>query len=369
MEIESCQPTRRRFLTQGSAALLGLAAGRSTGQEQVKPPLPDGSASRGMITPAAQRAIARGLEYLASEQRRNGDGSFGERQYRGNVAITGLAALAMMAAGHQPGRGKYGKVVTDALKFILDQEDRVRPGFFHRPNGALHGPMYEHGFGTLFLAEVHGMVHDRELRTQLQDKLKQAIAVIIQCQNSEGGWRYKPASPDADISVTICQIMALRAARNAGFYVPKSVVDKCTEYVKACQSSDGGFRYMKQGGPTRFALTAAGVVALHSAGIYQGPEITQGLNYLVKELPFHTGLRRDDLHYFYGHYYGVQAMWTAGGSWWSKWFPTVRDDLIRRSEHPQANGVWSDTLYTHYATAMACIILQVPNNYLAILQK
>lgn len=360
--------SRRRFLVQGSAALLGLA-GRLTAQPQARPPLPDGSASRGMITTETQEAIDRGLRYLASEQRRNGDGSFGERQYRGNVAITSLAALAMMAAGHQPGRGKYGKVVTAALKFVLEQEDRQRPGFFHFANGALHGPMYEHGFGTLFLAEVHGMVHDRELRTLLQEKLKQAVALIIQSQNSEGGWRYKPGSPEADISVTICQIMALRAARNAGCYVPKSVVDKCTDYVKGCQSSDGGFRYMKQGGPTRFALTAAGVVALHSAGIYQGPEITQGLQYLVQELPNHTGLRRDDLHYFYGHYYAVQAMWTAGGNWWSRWYPAIRNDLLQRSKHPQAGGIWKDALYSHYATAMACIILQVPNNYLAILQK
>jgi hypothetical protein len=34
-----------------------------------------------------------------------------------------------------------------------------------------------------------------------------------------------------------------------------------------------------------------------------------------------------------------------------------------------AEGSWSDGICTHYATAMACIILQVPNNYLPFLQK
>jgi hypothetical protein len=37
--------------------------------------------------------------------------------------------------------------------------------------------------------------------------------------NDEAGWRYSPHRSDADISVTIMQVMALRAAKNAGFNV------------------------------------------------------------------------------------------------------------------------------------------------------
>lgn len=72
------------------------------------------------------------------------------------------------------------------------------------------------------------------------------------------------------------------------------------------------------------------------------------------------------LHYFYGHYYAVQAMWTAGGKYWMEWFPYIRDQLL---ETQLPNGSWADAVDSHYATAMACIILQVPNNYLPILQK
>ena len=72
---------------------------------------------------------------------------------------------------------------------------------------------------------------------------------------------------DADLSVTICQINALRAARNAGLFVPKETVDACIRYVKQRQNPDGGFRYMLQGGATSaFPRSAAGVVALYSAG-------------------------------------------------------------------------------------------------------
>jgi hypothetical protein len=72
------------------------------------------------------------------------------------------------------------------------------------------------------------------------------------------------------------------------------------------------------------------------------------------------------MHYFYGHYYAVQAMWTAGGNYWTEWFPAIREELIG-GQRP--DGSWMDPLCSHYGTAMASIILQVPNNYLPILQK
>jgi hypothetical protein len=230
--------------------------------------------------------------------------------------------------------------------------------------------MYGHGFGTLFLAEVHGMVHDKELRERLRTTLKQAIQLIQGSQNSEGGWRYTPASKDADVSVTICQIMALRAARNAGFYVPKATVDRCIDYVKRCQDRDGGFHYQQQGGPSQFARSAAGVVALHCAGVYKGAEVERGLKYLMGFKPNGSFVRPEVYpHYYYGHYYAAQAMWTAGDPYWKEWYPAIREELINHAERPRL-GCWTDQRFGNdYATAMACIVLQIPNNYLPILQK
>jgi squalene cyclase len=230
--------------------------------------------------------------------------------------------------------------------------------------------MYGHGFATLFLAEVHGMIPDKELRTQTHDALERAIKCILDSQTQEGGWRYNPVPKDADISVTICQIMSLRSARNSGILVPKSRVDRCVEYVKRCQDKrEGWFRYMAQsggGGQMGFARTAAGVVALYSAGIYDGPEIEAGLQFLVQSKPQGLNLQRTEMHYFYGHYYAVQAMYTAGGKYWAEWFPYIRDELIARQ---RPDGSWFDQVCGHYATAMACLVLETPNNYLPIFQK
>src|SRR5216684_721273 len=167
--------TRRRFLQTGSAVLLTLPSAPGRILADVRDKMPDGSAAKDMITPACQQAIDAGLAFLAQNQ--HSDGSFGTGGYEGNVAITSLGALAMMSGGHQPGRGKYGKVVRDALEYVLSQEQGNPAGFLYnarpwRQGG--HGPMYGHGFGTLFLAEVYGMIHNKELRDRLHNTLKKA---------------------------------------------------------------------------------------------------------------------------------------------------------------------------------------------------
>jgi uncharacterized protein YfaS (alpha-2-macroglobulin family) len=203
-------------------------------------------------------------------------------------------------------------------------------------------------------------------RDDLREKLAAAIDLIVRTQNDEGGWRYQPRRADADLSVTICQVMALRAARNAGLFVPNETIDRCIDYVKRSQNADGGFMYMQtQGGPSKFPRSAAGVVALYSAGIYEGDEIRKGLQYISQQLPKAEDFSRDT-HAMYGHYYAAQAMWQAGGEHWNKWYPAIHDVLLKQQ---QADGSWMDLICAEYGTAMACIILQMPNNYLPIFQR
>jgi hypothetical protein len=148
--------------------------------------------------------------------------------------------------------------------------------------------------------------------------------------------------------------------------VPKETVDACIRYVKQSQNPDGGFRYMLNSGPSsEFPRSAAGVVALQSAGEYDSKEIRDGITYLRQ---FHQGLRmgRRNNHYFYGQYYAAQAMWIQGGEAWAEWYPAVRDELLKRQS---AAGYWTDNVCNEYGTAMALVILQVPNNYLPIFQR
>jgi len=369
--------SRRAFLLRSGSLGAGLAVGLPTrANPGADTPVDAAAAYVNHLTPEAVRATERGLSFLANTQLP--DGSFGDSGgYRGNLAVTSLAALAFMAGGHTPGRGPYGGNVLKALRFVLSKEQPTPPGFLNNSGGAMFpgrsGAMYSHGFATLFLAEAFGMVADKAVQDRFKGTIERAVQLILNSQNSEGGWRYDPWKEPADSSVTICQIMALRAARNAGFFVPKEAADKCVKYVRSCQTADGGFSYFSGQPGSAFPRSAAGLVALYCAGVYSGPEVERALRYLMRFKPgTFVGGRGgffQEQHYYYGQYYAAQAMWTAGPKYWDEWFPAIRDELLRLNRG-RGDGSWSDpTICNHYATAMACIILQIPNNYLPILQK
>ena len=308
------------------------------------------------ITPQTRNAIDKGLRYLASAQ--GNDGSYGASRYGKHVGITALACMAFMADGHVPGRGKYGPNVQAGLNFVLQNAQET--GLIAADTS--HGPMYGHGFATLFLAEVYGMTHEPRTR----EALIKAINLIVNSQNQDGGWRYYPIPYDADLSVTICQIMALRAARNAGVSVPKETIDRAISYVRRCQNrGDGGFRYMIHGGGSAFPRSAAGVASLYYAGVYEDDAISRGLAYMMNEKKRLEGGQGSG-HYYYGQYYAVQAMYLAGGAYWRAWYPWVRDELIGKQA---AGGHWSSGHGDDYATAMALLVMQIPNRLLPIFQR
>ncbi|MCA9309645.1 MAG: terpene cyclase/mutase family protein [Phycisphaerales bacterium] len=343
----------------------GAGAGADGGGE-MQPGLQtaENNAAADEMTRELDIAVGQGLAALVELQ--NDDGSWGQGRYSHHAGITALACLAFLADGHFPGRGRYGDVVLRGLNFILDNTNET--GMIAAENTS-HGPMYGHGFCTLFLGEIYGMLPgggDSALSTRVHDALLKACRLIVQTQNREGGWRYNPVPYDADISVTICQIMALRSARNAGIEIPKSTIDRAVEYVERSQNPDGGFKYQLVGGSSNWPRTGAGVASLYYAGIYSGPQIDNGLTYLMDNaLPEHAV--NAGSHYFYGHYYAVQAMYLAGGDYWAQWWPAIRDELIDRQGD---KGIWEDRhAGDAYGTAMALIILQMPKRYLPIFQK
>jgi len=312
------------------------------------------------LTPESKKAVEKGLAWLAGRQQE--DGSFGSQGgYSKHAGITGLCGLAFLAGGNVPGRGPYGQNAERAMEFVL--------ACTNDSNGLIagqevsSGPMYGHGFATLFLAEIYGMTGNEQVR----EKLRLAVKLIVNTQNKQGGWRYMPIPQDADMSVTICQTMALRAARNAGIKVPKKTVDKAIEYVRKSHASDGGFSYTYGGGGSTFPCTAAAVASLYYTGVYSGKELDDGIRYMLRQKSAFTTAGGGGFgHFFYGNYYSAQAFFLAGGQHWKDWFTALRDCLVKMQNK---DGNWVDGVGPEFATAMALIILQVPNRYLPILEK
>lgn len=315
-----------------------------------------------------RRACDRGLAWLASQQQPNGawrckiayklydtyEGEDGD-----DVGVTSLACMAFIGGGNTPDRGKYGKVVAKGLDFVLSCA-REEDGYITK-NGTR---MYSHAFATMFLAEIYGMTKRRDVK----EKLRRAVDLIVTAQNKEGGWRYQPIPVDADLSVTVSTVQALRAARNCGIVVPLDTIERAMKYIKGC-ATRYGFTYQLVNdysfNDTRisYALTACGVVALMTAGIYDSREIRDGMRFLEEQW---RQLRWGKYHYFYGHYYASQAMYMAGPHYWDNYYPRVKREILQ-GQRP--DGSWSDDVGMTYATAMACVVLQMPCEWLPIFQK
>ncbi|MBM4041843.1 MAG: terpene cyclase/mutase family protein [Planctomycetes bacterium] len=305
------------------------------------------------LSPQAETAIEKGLRYLAKTQ--NPDGSWGTRF---PAAITGLATMAFMLKGYFPERGTHAKTMDRALAWLL-KRGKEGGGYL----GGTNQGMYEHGLATLALAEIWGMTNKEEVR----DILKRAVIVILRAQNDAGGWRYQPQPIDADISVTVMQIVALASAAEAGILVPKQTIDRATEYVKKCQHPlQGGFGYQPGGASPSLSSSAAGLLSLLMCGERDSKVIKKGIDYLVR-------LPKEEFNqtkfYHYGHYYAVQAMYQAGEHYYQDWYPKIHDALLRKQRD---DGSWigeGGEGDPAYGTSMSILILGVPYRFLPIYQR
>lgn len=302
----------------------------------------------------SEMAVRKGLKWLSENQ--SPDGSWASGQ---DVGIVGLCAMSFLAAGHQADRGPYGKVVRNAADYLAKYSTRT--GLIYNPSGSAGGPMYGHGFATLALAELYGQTR----RTDLREKLERAVDLIIRVQNQEGGWRYQPGTTESDISVVICQVMALRAAHNAGIKVPRDTVERAINYVKRCANNyDGGFSYQANGRGSGMARTGAGVLCLIVMGEPNCDQVKNGLEYLMSRSPDLSA--RGEISPGYAWYYCTQAMYQGGGKYWHYWFPRMRDYLVKTQ---RSDGAWMENHGQAYGTAMAILALQVPAALLPIYQK
>jgi hypothetical protein len=341
-----------------SRYLLGaLASFALVAVTQAAPPKQDEKAQK------VDEAIKKGLKFLAGSQNADGSWSAGRGQ---EPAISGLAVMAFLSAGHVPGEGPYGKTVEKGVRAVLKMQ---------HPNGLFAAnsghEMYSHGICTLMLAECAGMTQG-PLAAQVKKAVEKAVAITLVAQRKprspndpyRGGWRYRVAGIDADMSVTGWQMMALRAAKNLGCDIPPEVIDNAVDYVKRSQNAySGAFCYTPGGGET-VPCTGTGILALAvcGKGIKQMPEAIRAGNYLLRTSPGGGG------HFCYSIYYCSQAMFQLGGNYWEHFRPKMHEVLLRSQN--QANGSWYlDGHGPQYSTSMCILAMTVEYRFLPIYQR
>jgi hypothetical protein len=341
-----------------------------------------------------ERAVDHALEWLSSQQQ--SDGSFSSA-ITGQPAVTSFCVLAFLSRGHQPGPGRYGKLMIRAIDFVLKSQHPdgllnygvIEPTFAEW--GTSQTATYNHAIAGLMLTEVYGS-STGEQGPRIKQAVEKAVRFTCRIQREPakrspsdiGGWRYvtdfyraKPRSATSDLSATGWHLMFLRSAKNAGFTVPDGASLSAIEYVEHCFDPQTALFYYGLDASDHYSsrgMMGAGILSLSLGGKHQTEMAKRAGDWLLVH-PFSTygqtvGGRGD--RFCYSAYYCSQAMIQLGGNYWKSFFPP----LVKTFLQNQANdGAWpaengGDQMFGRtYTTALAVLTLTPPFQLLPIYQR
>lgn len=284
---------------------------------------------------ASEAAVARGLIWLAKQQKSNGSWAF-DGDSNETVAATGMALLPFLAAGqtHKPFKGnKYQKNVDAGLKFLIATQ---------KPDGGFSGTtnMYTQGIAAVALCEAYGMTRDRRLLVPAQ----RAISYIVAAQGPNGSWGYRVRT-DGDTSIVGWQIQALHSAKLCkDITIPEQTLVKARRFLDLASDTalkaKYGYRDRNSISPTRSAI---GLLCRYYVDGW-GPKnqsMAAGVRYLMQsKMP---GQGSFDMYYYY---YATQVVhFFDGPEWHKEWNPKMRDLLIERqvagNQNAPVYGSWN----------------------------
>lgn len=271
-------------------------------------------------------------------------GAFGT-QTTEHVGISAIAGLALLPTGDAAAHTSTHAITN----FVLKNQ---------QPNGLLAaegdaGPMYGHAFATLYLTQIYQTDAHAD-KAAIKKAIEKAVKLTEGAQNADGGWRYTPNPKDADVSVTAAQLKALAAAKQAGFTVQKSTMDRAVAYIRSCQQPDGGFRYTTSAGDSGWARSASAAAAL----LVSGSPDKRAAAYLDSDP------KLSESFFYYGNFYLAQTMNIDKGS---KTYADLKTKLLAR-QNPTTK-LWSGEAGDAYATAMAVLVLNIPTTDLPAFKR
>jgi hypothetical protein len=260
----------------------------------------------------SERAVARGLAWLARQQKPNGSWVFDGTSSGDTIAATGMALLPFLAAGetHKAGK-KYQQTVLRGLQYLISQQ-RLSDGGF---NGA-GVTMYSHGIATIALNEAYGMTKDRNL---IFRPAQAATNFIVAKQGSDGSWGYAPGT-NGDTSIVGWQIQALKAGvLSKDIVVPDKTIADAIKFLDKVSSGSrkAVYGYTAPNGAAGTALTAVGLLSRYYISKWApgNAGLAEGVDGLMKRGPAKAPAS-PDMYYFY---YATQVVHFAGGEEWKTW--------------------------------------------------
>ena len=111
--------------------------------------------------------------------------------------------------------------------------------------------------------------------------------------------------------------------------------------------------------------TAAGTISLQLCGLYDSPEVKDGIDGMWER--YQKGIvKKLDKHVFYFHYYAMQAMYQSRDTKkWRTWYPMACRILLGKQ---RKNGSFGDGRGA-IETAWPILTMGLPYRYLPIYQR
>lgn len=319
-------------------------------------------------TEQTEAAVRKGIEWLMKQQATDGSWSFmgpytgGARFGENQAAATSMALLAILGAGHTHKSGDYRKEVENALKWLVNQQDKNGDLGVDTPR---HHALYTHAQATLALCEAYAMTDDSWLRPYCE----KAANYAVRSQGLEGGWRYEPRG-DSDTSVTGWFLVALISARSCEIEVPEASLRRISGWLNRVDRDSGATYSYVESMKSTPSMSAEGLLCRMYLGWERSrPPLEIGANRLLKSAPF-NGYSPD----YYYWYYATQVMHHLGGKVWEKWNSPMREQLpkLQVSQEPEL-GSWppGDQRFDQmagrlYCTCMALCCLEVYYRHMPI---
>ena len=349
-------------------------------------------------TAATEKAVAAGLDWLARHAGDDGlwdaDGfsskcaagskacdGIGKGQHGEEMpcpfdeAISGLATLAFLGAGHLPGKdaGPYGTLLEASLTRL-----------------ASVGETWALPISVEALSEAEAMERKGRWRAAAISGAERLVSM----RQKDGAWGYcAPYRPGSDVPYTAFVVSALVAARDAGFEPPSDLASGVDAWLNTLEENKGRLAYLKDGRQYGYTPTTANahcaiaIRELLQTGLTGARHKAHDARVDEEKPVWKVSFREVDVAgrgkvqvqignlNMYQWWFGTVARFQEGGAPWSTWFDAVKSALLQHQETTGcARGSW-DPVGTEerktggrvFATALGVLMLEQPYRHRRLL--